>query len=88
MESLRIDCDECVMRNTGACDDCVVTVLLGSTRLATDVTFAGPLPVEVDEEERAALAVLAASGLVPPLRLVNPGNPSPADGEESTEHAV
>jgi len=38
----------------------VVTVLLGST----------PEGVEWDETERAALGVLADSGLVPPLRLV------------------
>jgi hypothetical protein len=38
----------------------VVTVLLGST----------PDGVEWDETERAALGVLADSGLVPPLRLV------------------
>jgi len=43
-----------------ACGDCVVTALLG-----------GP-PGELDEAESAALAVLAGSGLVPPLRLVLP----------------
>ncbi len=43
-----------------ACDDCVVTVLLG----------APPEGVDLDAEERRALEVLAGSGLVPPLRLV------------------
>lgn len=38
----------------------MVTVLLGST----------PDGVEWDETERAALGVLADSGLVPPLRMV------------------
>ena len=46
------------MRDTDACDDCVVSVILGST------------PVEIDDSERAALDNLAAQGLCPPLRLV------------------
>jgi hypothetical protein len=58
--TLLIDCDACVMRGRG-CDDCVVTVLLG----APDHTLV------IDDEERAALEVLARSGLVPPLRLVH-----------------
>ena len=54
-----IDCDTCVMRDI-ACDDCVVSVLLG-------------MPAHgavLEEEEHLALAVLAGGGLVPPLRLV------------------
>jgi hypothetical protein len=52
-----IDCDRCSMRNV-ACADCVVSVLLS------------PTPgYGFDDEERVALAVLAQSGLVPPLRL-------------------
>ena len=38
----------------------------------------GPAPVELDGAERAALAVLAGSGLVPPLRLVPVDRPGPA----------
>ena len=60
----RIDCDTCVVRGL-ACHDCVVSVLLGPPR---ELTF--------DEEERRALDALAAGGLVPPLRLVDPV-PSP-----------
>ncbi|GAA0630229.1 hypothetical protein GCM10009547_37480 [Sporichthya brevicatena] len=55
-----IDCDSCVMRDL-ACGDCVVSVLLGPP---------GALGPGFDSEERAALDVLADSGLVPPLRLV------------------
>jgi len=56
-----VDCDSCIARGP-ACGDCVVTSLLGPPAwLATD-----GLP----GEEVAALAVLAGSGLVPPLRLV------------------
>ncbi len=56
----RIDCDTCVVRGL-ACHDCVVTVLLGP-----------PPELSFDDDERAALDVLARSGLVPPLRLVTP----------------
>ena len=59
-----IDCDSCRVRGP-ACGDCVVTVLLGSP----------PEGVRLDPEERDALDVLAASGLVPPLRLVVLGPP-------------
>ncbi|HEV8056289.1 MAG TPA: hypothetical protein VGP51_07365 [Nocardioidaceae bacterium] len=57
-ESILIDCDSCTVRGPG-CGDCVVTVLLGA-----------PPEMRVDAEEARALDVLAASGLVPPLRLV------------------
>lgn len=56
-----IDCDSCVVRGL-ACGDCVVTVMLG----------APPGALEVDGEERSALATLARSGLVPQLRMVRP----------------
>lgn len=55
--SLTIDCGTCVVRGN-ACADCVVTVLLG------------PPPELLDTDEQAALAALADSGLVPPLRMV------------------
>jgi hypothetical protein len=58
--SVRIDCDTCLVRGL-ACHDCVVTVLLGP-----------PPELSLDTDEEAALAVLADSGLVPPLRLVTP----------------
>jgi hypothetical protein len=61
-----IDCEGCAMRDL-ACDDCVVTVLLGGA----------PGAVEVDEGERRALDVLAESGLVPRLQLVPLGPPGP-----------
>ena len=66
-----VDCDTCVARGP-ACGDCVVTVLLGPP----DWWREGLAPAET-----AALAVLADSGLVPPLRLVpragdsDPGQP-------------
>jgi hypothetical protein len=54
-----IDCNTCVGRPT-ECGDCVVSVVLGS--------HAGS--IDLDEDERTAVAVLAGSGLVPPLRLM------------------
>ena len=54
-----IDCDTCVARGD-ACGDCVMTVLLQRP----------PIPVDLDEDERAAIGSLAEAGLVPPLRLV------------------
>ena len=58
--SVHIDCDTCVVRGP-ACNDCVVTVLLGP-----------PPELAFDDEEQRALQVLAGSGLVPPLRMVSP----------------
>ena len=58
--STRIDCDTCEVRGLH-CHDCVVTVLLGPP---PELTF--------DDDEQRALDVLAAGGLVPPLRLVQP----------------
>ncbi|HEX4015602.1 MAG TPA: hypothetical protein VHX15_02610 [Frankiaceae bacterium] len=54
-----IDCSTCIGRPT-ECGDCVVSVVLGS--------HAGG--VDLDADEQTALAVLAGSGLVPPLRLM------------------
>lgn len=53
-----IDCDQCAMKDSSACDDCVVTFLLDGR------------PVELDDQEASALDNLAAEGLVPRLRLV------------------
>lgn len=58
-ESVTVDCDACTMRGIG-CGDCVITVLLGGP----------PYGVELDADERRAIDVLSAAGLVPPLRMV------------------
>jgi hypothetical protein len=67
-----IDCDTCTVRGT-ACGDCVVTVLLGAPAAG-----AGD-GVELDGAEQAAIAVLAGSGLVPPLRLLPAERPTAAE---------
>ncbi len=54
-----IDCASCVGRPT-ECSDCVISVVLGSH----------PGSVDLDDDEQTAVAVLAGSGLVPPLRLM------------------
>lgn len=53
-----IDCEQCAMRETSACDDCVVTCLLGD----------GPVDLSTNQEQ--AIGNLAGEGLVPVLRLV------------------
>jgi hypothetical protein len=52
-----IDCERCEMRDI-ACDDCVVTALLGAEP-----------ELELRDDTAAALQALADGGLVPPLRL-------------------
>jgi hypothetical protein len=60
--SIVIDCDECELQGTDACDDCVVTFVL---RDHSDEA------VIVDIEEARALRLLAEGGLVPRLRHPN-----------------
>jgi hypothetical protein len=57
---LVIDCDSCTARGAG-CGDCFVTVLLGGP----------PEGVSLNDEERRAVDVLSAAGLIPPLRHVS-----------------
>ena len=58
-ESLLIDCHQCVLYESSACADCVVTFLCRS-----DVST----PVVVDLAEVRAMKMLDSAGLVPPLR--------------------
>lgn len=64
-ETLHIDCGTCAARGP-ACDDCVVSVLLGKPDAGIDL----------DVSDQAALAALAESGLVPPLRLIPGARPA------------
>lgn len=50
---MHIDCDTCPVRGEH-CGDCAISVLLG--------------PPELLDLEQRAVAVLAAQGLIPPLR--------------------
>ena len=66
---MEIDCDRCEMRGTG-CQDCVITVL--EPRKVAGSSVAAPR--FLGEAEVKALGVLAAAGMVPPLRLSLPGS--------------
>ncbi|HEV3450107.1 MAG TPA: hypothetical protein VG869_02790 [Acidimicrobiia bacterium] len=63
---MRIDCDECVMQGTEACDDCVVTFLVRRQPRSA---------VVLDLDEERALRCLAGAGLVPGLRHVTRPEP-------------
>ena len=54
-----INCDECVMRETSACEDCVVSFLVN--REPGDA-------VVIDVAAERAVRMLARAGLVPDLR--------------------
>ena len=54
-----IDCDECALQHTSACDDCLVTFVL--SRDPDDA-------VVIDVEEARAMRMLAQVGFVPELR--------------------
>ena len=56
---LVISCDTCVMRDTSACDDCLVSVLCAETEDDAMV---------FDFAEQRAIKMLAQAGLVPTLR--------------------
>jgi hypothetical protein len=54
-----IDCAECVMQHTAACDDCVVSFIVGREP-GEAIVF--------DVAEARALRTLSGAGLVPELR--------------------
>jgi hypothetical protein len=58
-DRLRIDCDTCIMDGTTACEDCVVTFIVG--RQPGDA-------VVVDVVTERALRLLGEGGLLPTLR--------------------
>jgi hypothetical protein len=63
-EDLTIDCECCALRETAACQDCVVTFLLG--REPDDA-------VVIDADEARAMRMLERAGLVPSLRYTGAG---------------
>jgi len=62
MKTIKIDCAQCLAPRA-SCDDCIVGFMLGAEAIPT-----------LNAQEQAALAVLAQSKLVPPLRLVEAGD--------------
>ncbi|MFN8076273.1 MAG: hypothetical protein U0Q15_12745 [Kineosporiaceae bacterium] len=63
---MHIDCDSCVARGRG-CGDCVVALLLGAP--GGEGRPSASFRADFDDAEAGALAVLAGSGLVPPVRM-------------------
>jgi hypothetical protein len=59
MTSLTISCDDCTMRATPACDECVVTFLCD--REPDDAVI-------IDVAEARVVRMLGRAGLTPPLR--------------------
>jgi hypothetical protein len=59
MRTITVECESCVMRDTSACEDCVVTYLL--ERDPDDA-------VVIDADEARAMRMLEQAGLLPSLR--------------------
>ena len=64
MDSIIIDCDDCIMRGTSACRDCVVTYMDDTHDPAVGSNDA----IVFDLAERRAVQWFADAGLVPTLR--------------------
>ena len=77
MTRLSIDCDRCAVRGL-ACSDCIVSALLGVPE--DELTF--------DDAEQAAIGALAASGMVPPLRLVPKPSATPNSGDRKEAYRL
>ena len=56
---MRIDCDDCRMQQTSACDDCVVSFVV--SREPGDALV-------IDADEERAVRLFADAGLLPRLR--------------------
>lgn len=55
-----IDCDTCLVAETDACRDCIVTALCAPGAV-----------LELGSDERAAIDAMSKIGLVSPIRLVS-----------------
>jgi hypothetical protein len=62
-----IDCSECIMADSPACDDCVVS-LLSSHSFQTGPYTASLRVVQLDDSEANTLDLFARVGLVPRVR--------------------
>lgn len=59
MQTMTVECESCIMRDTDACADCVVTFLVD--RDPDDA-------VVIDADEARAIRMLERAGLLPSLR--------------------
>ena len=62
---LTISCDDCCMRCTSACDDCVVSYLLGDGDAAER---SGHEVMVLDLDQARVVRLLGKAGLVPDLK--------------------
>ena len=56
---IEVDCDRCVLAGSDACDDCLVSFVIGQS---------GRRTVAVDAQEARVVSLLTGAGLVPALR--------------------
>lgn len=68
---MRIDCGDCAMQHTAACDDCIVTAIL--SRHEGDA-------VVLDLEQARAIRALQRAGLAPRNRFLPLDRSTSADG--------
>ena len=66
MNSIIIDCDECVIRATAACTDCVVTFICD--RADDAARGVADTAIVFDLAEQRAVRWFAEAGMVPTLR--------------------
>ena len=59
-DAVTISCDDCIMRMSDVCQDCVVTFIISDRRPGEAVV--------IDAAEARAVRLLASAGLVPALR--------------------
>ncbi len=59
LETLTISCDDCALQESAACDDCIVSFVVGHDRGEA---------VVIDAAEQRAVRLLQGAGLVPALR--------------------
>ncbi len=69
---MRIDCDDCVMQHTSACDDCIVTALIDRPQQGA---------VVLDLEHERAIRRLQDAGLAPRSRFQGRSDGPGADVE-------
>jgi hypothetical protein len=66
-ECLTISCNDCSMRCTSACDDCVVTFVLGDTPSAEHESLV------LDLDQARVVRMFSRAGLIPDLKFQDAG---------------
>lgn len=63
--SLSISCSDCTMHSTPACDDCVVTFVLGAD---TERANSGGVELDLDVDQERVVQLFSRAGMVPLLK--------------------